>query len=121
MNAKRVEKAITQLRIAESDLRAEWITALREVAAGGNTLFFAVGDIGYGRPLQEPDILIKARDVAAMADHLGATSPESVAPQIIRAFAVANARANEHRLGPIRLAQTLLDELGAASVRHTGG
>ena len=110
MSEKRREKEITRWRAAEAEVRSEWFENLKMVASGRNTLFFTIGDIGYGRPVSEPELLVTARQLVHEAERLSLPLQDSILPTIISAFAEANDRANEQRLGPIRLAQRLLAE-----------
>jgi hypothetical protein len=57
-------------------------------------------------------LLTRARRVVELADQVGEPLTELVAPTILQAFVVANDHTDEHRLGPIRLAQELLKQLG---------
>ena len=107
----RREKLQVRLAMEEEDLRQTLIPILRSIAAGRNTGFF---DMGSGKPtvLAEP-ILVKARDILELATQLGEPNTDLVAAAVLRAFEHANDRTNEHRLGPIRLARRLIEEVDA--------
>ncbi|HEU4888073.1 MAG TPA: hypothetical protein VFV49_09320 [Thermoanaerobaculia bacterium] len=112
------EKLFAQLEADDAELRRDFIAHLEVVAGGRNTWFFVVEPVsGTGLP-PSPDgtaILGRARDIVARAEHLQIDPAGLVAPFVEAAFASANDRSNEHRLGPIRHAQRLLEELRASS------
>ena len=94
---------------AERDLRDRLLPHLRAVAAGHDTGFFETEE-----PWASPDgiaILAEARRIEQLAARVGETAP--MAAMIVRAFQRAQDRSDHHRLGPIRLAQELCDQLAA--------
>ena len=108
----RREKLYARLRQEETELRHTLLANLRAVANGRNTLFFTTID-GIPTAAGEP-VLTRAREIVNLARQLGEPESELVATIVIGAFEQANDRDNEHRLGPIRLAQDLLKRLGEA-------
>jgi hypothetical protein len=67
---KRTEREIERLLRDAADLRTEWIKQLTVVSNGRNTAFFDVGDVGYGKPRSEPELLVKARELVPRALNL---------------------------------------------------
>lgn len=107
----RTEKEIERLLRDVSELRTEWIKQLTVVSTGRNTAFFDVGDVGYAKPRPEPELLVKARELATRALKLEESEAASLASTIVKEFESANDRSNEHRLGPIRRAKEALAHL----------
>ncbi|MBV9496337.1 MAG: hypothetical protein JOZ54_18960 [Acidobacteria bacterium] len=105
----RREKLHARLRAEEGELRTLFIGQLRTVAGGRNTTFFTTID-GVPTAAGEP-VLTRARRILDLAAQLDQPPLDLVATRVVRAFEVANDRDNEHRLGPIRLAQELLKQL----------
>lgn len=105
----RTEKLWRRLRQEETQLLDTVIPELQIVARGRNTGLFVTRD-GVPTAAGAP-ILNKAQEILRLAAQLGEPSSGLVADVIVRAFEHANDRANEHRLGPIRLAQELLKQL----------
>ena len=110
----RTTKEIERLLRDVDELRAEWIKQLTIVSDQRNTTFFDVGDVGYGKPRPEPELLLKARELAARAQDLDEPEAASLARAIITEFESANDRSDEHRLGPIRRAKEALARLTSA-------
>ena len=107
----RREKLHSRLRSEEAELRTLLLMNLRMVASGRNTMFFITIDgepTAAGKP-----VLTLARRIIDLADQVGEPHSELVAAAVLHAFQVANDGTNEQRLGPIRLAQELLKQLGA--------
>jgi hypothetical protein len=113
----RTKKEIERLLRDVSDLRTEWIKQLAVVSNGRNTAFFDVGDMGYGKPRPEPELLVKARELAIRALELEEPEAAALAATIVKEFESANDRSNEHRLGPIRRAREALLRLTLPSER----
>jgi hypothetical protein len=65
---------------------------------------------GVATTAGEP-LLTRAQRIVELADQVGEPRSELVAAAVLHAFEVANDRGDEHRLGPIRLAQELLKQL----------
>ena len=103
----RREKELRILLDAERHLRDAVVVHLREVAAGRGTLFFSTG--GRWASREGAAVLAEAREIASRAERLGEESV--LAREIISAFHHANDTSDHHRLGPIRLAQTLLERI----------
>jgi hypothetical protein len=108
----RHEKLYARLRLEEADLRMQLVANLRRVASGRNTMFFTTID-GAPTAAGEP-VLTLARRILDLATQVGEPHSGLLAAIVLQAFEVANDRTNEHRLGPIRLAQELLKQLGEA-------
>ena len=89
---------------------------LREVAAGRNTHLFVAEQTNpwpeIGSSPDGTDLLRRAEAVVELAQRLGEDLSALAAPRLLRAFQGANDLTNPHRLGPIRLASSLLAELG---------
>jgi hypothetical protein len=106
----RREKLYARLRSEETELRTLLAANLRMVASGRNTMFFTtIG--GVATAAGEP-VLTRARGIIDLANQVGEPHSELLAAAVLAAFEAANDRTNEHRLGPIRLAQELLKQLG---------
>lgn len=108
----RHDKLYARLRSEEAELRMLWIANLRTVASGRNTMFFTT--IGGAATAAGEPVLARARRILDLATQVGEPHSELLAAIVLQAFEVANDRTNEHRLGPIRLAQELLKQLGEA-------
>ena len=105
----RVGKLYARLEREEAELLELVVPALRSVANGWATGFFAMQDdvpVGSGAA-----IFGRAQDILALATRLGEPKENLVAETIVRSFEHANDITNEQRLGPIRLSQQLLDKL----------
>jgi hypothetical protein len=87
------------------------------VADGRNTMLFTTID-GVPTTAGEP-LLTRAQRIVALADQVGEPRSELVAAAVLQAFEVANDRTDEHRLGPIRLAQELLKQLSVPETIRT--
>lgn len=95
---------------AERELRDRLLAHLRVVAAGRNTAFFETEE-----RWASPDgiaILAEARRIERLAAQNGEEAP--VAAMVIDAFRRAQDKDDHHRLGPIRLAQALLESAADA-------
>ena len=103
----RREKEYQKLVLAERELRDSIVLQLPKVASGFSTGFFTIE--GHWASKEGIAILARARDVSEHAERLGLES--AVATEIISAFDHANDMNDEHRLGPIRLAETLLERI----------
>lgn len=108
------EKWFAQLEADDAELRRDFVAHLEVVAGGRNTWFFMVEPVpGTGLPPSADGtaILHRARDLVARAERLQVDPATLIAPVVDAAFASINDVSNEQRLGPIRHAQRLLDEL----------
>jgi hypothetical protein len=102
----------------DHDLRVSAVAALREVAEGRSTSLFVTDTTnpwpelrGKASPAGN-DIVERAREILRLATEIGADNSKLAATKILRVFTAANDLANANRLGPIRLAASLLEELG---------
>ena len=100
---KRHESRRDSLLQADRELRRSIIPVLQQVAGRRNTGLFMQRDATYWA---------EARRIRNEAAAIGESS-NLAALAIAAAFEEANDLSNEHRLGPIRLAERLLRELGA--------
>lgn len=100
---KRHESRRHSLLQADAELRTSIIPVLQQIASGRNTGFFMQRDAPYWA---------EARRIGHEAAAIGESS-NLAAFAVAAAFEEANDLSNEHRLGPIRLAEKLLRELGA--------
>lgn len=110
------EKLFAQLEADDAELRRDFVAHLEVIAGGRDTWFFVVEPFpGTGLPPSEDgmSILRRARDIVARAERLQLDPAGLVAPFVEAAFVSVNDRSNQHRLGPIRHAQRLLEELRA--------
>ena len=105
----RIEKLRRRLQQDEAELLATVIPVLQTVARGRNTALFVTID-GIPTAAGAP-ILNKAREILRLAAQLDEPTSELVADVVVRAFDHANDNTNEHRLGPIRLAEQVLEQL----------
>ena len=112
MRMSRREKLYARLRSEEAELRVLFVANLRMVASGRSTMFFTTID-GAPTAAGEP-MLTRARAILDLATQAGEPHVDLLAAVVIQAVEGANDRTNEHRLGPIRLAQQLLKQLGEA-------
>jgi len=97
----------------DAELLATALPVLQAVAGGRNTAFFVLHD---GAPTAAgAAIFNKANEILRLASQVGDPSSGLVADAIARAFEHANDTTNAHRLGPIRLAQQLLEQLESRS------
>jgi hypothetical protein len=106
----RREKLHARLRAEEAEDRTLLVANLRMVAGGRNTMFFSTVD-GLSTTAGKL-VLTRARAIIDLASQIGEADSDLVAAVVLHAFRVANDHTNEHRLGPIRLAQELLKQLG---------
>lgn len=91
----------------EIELRECLLPILVQVAQGRNTAFF----------VSSPDrttIQDLAEQILRLADHIGSSKESLLASRILNAFDEADDLSDEHRLEPVRLAQTLLEEIGGS-------
>lgn len=92
---------------------------LREVAGGKNTRLFVAEQTNpwpdIGSSPDGTDLLRRAEAVVELAQRLGEDLSSLAAPGLLRAFQRANDLTNPHRLGPVRLASSLLAELGVGA------
>lgn len=100
---KRHEAQRESLLQADDELRRSIIPVLQQVAARRNTGFFMQ---------EQSEFWAEARRITKEAVANGESS-DLAAFVIASAFEEANDLANEHRLGPIRLAERVLQQLGA--------
>ena len=100
----RREKQLRKLFDAERELRKTTLARLLDVSAGHDTMFFFTSS-RWSSP-NGAEILRKAHELRRCAEALGEQTP--LATDIINAFQHANDESDHQRLGPIRLAETLL-------------
>jgi hypothetical protein len=104
-------KLYRRLVQGDAELREIAIPLLRAVAAGRGTGLFVVY---RGRPSAEAAPMVnQAQEILKLATQLGEPPGNLVAYLILRAFEHANDTSGQHRLGPIRLARSLLEQLEA--------
>ena len=113
----RIDQQYRRLDGLDRELKNLTIAALREVAEGRNTSLFVTEtncpwpELRRGSPVGN-EIVARAREVIQLASDIGADTSGLAATTILRVFSSANDLENPHRLGPIRLASALLEELG---------
>lgn len=106
----RRDKLYARLRSEEAKLRVLFVANLRIVARGRSTMFFTTIDgapVAAGAP-----VLVLARRILELATQICEPHSDLLASLVVQTFEDANDRSDEHRLGPIRLAQELLKQLG---------
>ena len=110
-----------RLAALDGELRERAVALLRHVAAGRGTDLFVTAKTNpwpEARPSPEGTELVeRAEEIVGLAQRLGEDLASLVAPRLLRAFRAANDLSNPHRLGPIRLAAALLEELDPGGTR----
>lgn len=104
----RVEKQEQRLKSLDVELRSALTPILRDVADGRRTDFFPQG---AAQSAEGAAMWQNARVVLTLARRLGVDESHLVASKLVRAFERSQDVTDAHRLGPIRLAITLLAEL----------
>jgi hypothetical protein len=102
-----LDKELQKLRNDEHELHSSVVARLAVVASGRDTMFF-LNESQWASPNGRA-ILATARELDERAGRLGYEC--ALAKEIIGAFERANDVSDHHRLGPIRLAQTLLERI----------
>lgn len=103
--------------MAIRDFRARLIPLLESVSEGRNTGFFTTErNNPWGNAVscsrEGSEILSTAMWIVEEAERLGEPEAAISARKVVEGFFSANDLSVPHRLGPIRLAQQLLSEIG---------
>jgi hypothetical protein len=95
--------------------RTRALTLLRDVVAGRDTSLFVTRQNNPWREVPPSvagsELVDQAEAIVDLAQRHGEDLSQLAAPRLLRTFQSANDLGNPHRLGPIRLAALLADEL----------
>jgi hypothetical protein len=109
----RSEEQERKIESLEIELRGCLLPILVQVAQGRNTAFF----------VSSPDrttIQDLAEQILRLAEHIGSSKESLLASRILNAFDAADDSSDEDPQVPVRLAQTLLEEIGGSGVANLG-
>jgi hypothetical protein len=114
-------KDYARLESLEAELMALATALLREVASGRNTWLFVTDQTNPWANLRSSpegtDLFGRSEAILELAERLGADASQLTATKLLRGFRDANDLENANRLGPIRLAESLLASLSEAPGR----
>jgi hypothetical protein len=117
----RREKLRHRLDTVEAELRARLLEELQRVASGRNTLFFATREFNsldlpaHLLPPESAQIYELVATAGSLRRSLGLSTQGTLGHLFLEALRRANDLADEHRLGPIRLTQELLESVRGVS------